>query len=156
MSIHRSSFVVVCCTLAQSSRAWPRHRGRNEHAVLSLHSLPVLTATCCSPLPFPPSRPLLLAPLRSTEVNLTPIHMVLPCPPFQAAAAATTEVKLCIPSEVSSAYVTACTQAMSAANTGSVRFTCIPGGSPDGCSLLIKNGAAHLTKLGGEEGWGCV
>lgn len=45
--------------------------------------------------------------------------------------------------------VQACTSAVALANTAAVNFTCVAGGSSDGCLELISEGGAEITTLGG-------
>ena len=45
---------------------------------------------------------------------------------------------------------------MSAANTAAVNFTCVAGGSVDGCGRMIKTGLATLTKMGGATPLQCT
>ncbi|KAL4428192.1 hypothetical protein ABPG75_002281 [Micractinium tetrahymenae] len=64
---------------------------------------------------------------------------------FQAA----TPVKWCIPAATNPAAVAACTAAVARANSAAVSFSCVAGGSEEGCMQLIANRSADLTTLGG-------
>jgi hypothetical protein len=67
--------------------------------------------------------------------------------PMQAAKT----VRICIPYEVSDDFAAACEAALAGANTAGITFDCVKGDSAEGCSKMIADGQADVTKLGGEE-----
>lgn len=86
---------------------------------------------------YSPARPL---PPR----HMAPLHHALE-PNSQAA----TPVRWCIPAAANPAAVAACTTAVARANSATVSFSCLAGGSEEGCMQLIANRSADLTTLGG-------
>lgn len=58
-------------------------------------------------------------------------------------------MRWCIPAAANPAAVAACTAAVARANSGAVTFSCLAGGSEEGCMQLIANSSADLTTLGG-------
>ena len=69
----------------------------------------------------------------------------------QSSTGGSTDVKVCVPMEKSPAFLESCTAAVSKANTASLSFSCVAGGSPEACAQAIKRGAAHLTSFGAAD-----
>ena len=55
-----------------------------------------------------------------------------------------------MPFAANEAAVQACTAAASKANTGSLQFTCVVGGSDEACLDLVSKSGADMVVLGGE------
>jgi melanoma-associated antigen p97 len=60
-------------------------------------------------------------------------------------------VRFCIHEEVDAEWIAACNTAISAADTTSLSFSCVPGGSPDMCISMISQGKADLVNLGASD-----
>ena len=74
-------------------------------------------------------------------------HLHSPTHRMQGGATA----RWCIPAAADATKVAACTTAVGAANTPTVTFSCVAGGSEEACMDMVSKGTADLVNLGGER-----
>ena len=61
------------------------------------------------------------------------------------------DIRLCIPVDVDADWISSCNEVMAGANTDTFSFSCAPGGSPNECVRMIRNGEAEIVNLGASD-----